>query len=589
MTDQGTKAVLRLLQTTDLHGRLFPYSYAYDQPCAHVGLDSLARIIADHRIPGSLLFDCGDFFEGTPLGEIEGSENPVIQSFNALGYDGITLGNHEFNFGLDFLRNLLSGLEVPLVTTNLEFSPSLGKNVLLREVVVDPDLPPVRVAVLGVAPPALTKWNSARIGDDVVKATDMVDSIRVSLPDDADVVVVLAHTGIDPDEESDENLGSQIAAIDGVDAVMCGHIHMTFPGTDFPVTDVIDPIGGHLHGKPAVMAGSLGSHLGIIDLHLEHTALGWSVVGDSVRLIQSDRHGAGCLPARVQEQHGEILAKNRNPIGQTDCHLHSAFSVLGPDPVSSVIARAHINKAIELLGGASDAPVIAAVAPYFCGGQFGLDGYIDIPPGPISEYHLSQLYVFPNDLHLVEMTGAGVRTWLEQCAGQYGTAVPGAQRPLLNAPSYQIDSLYGLTYEIDLSQPSRFGIRGELADGGARRISNLRHNGALVQDDKRFIVASNSFRLGAAPPITAASQGRHLKTEIHFMRDVLRDYFGKGPLDTSTWPVWQFKPVAGARMVFNTMAGVQPAPNMIALRPGAHGQPRMALSLDPLAQARRSA
>lgn len=110
---------LRLMETTDLHVHVFPYDYYADKPRDTVGLARTAALIGDIRAEAtnSLLLDNGDFLQGNPMGDYiayergmkEGDSHPVIQAMNAVGYDASTLGNHEFNYGLDFLMKSLAG------------------------------------------------------------------------------------------------------------------------------------------------------------------------------------------------------------------------------------------------------------------------------------------------------------------------------------------------------------------------------------------------------------------------------------------------------------------------------------------------
>ena len=122
----GQRAVhLRVIETTDLHQHLLPYDYYADRPLDGIGLAHAAHLIdaARAEAANALLFDNGDFLQGTPMGDLvayekglrEGDLHPVMAAMNALQFDAITLGNHEFNYGLDFLMKALTGAAFPVV------------------------------------------------------------------------------------------------------------------------------------------------------------------------------------------------------------------------------------------------------------------------------------------------------------------------------------------------------------------------------------------------------------------------------------------------------------------------------------------
>ena len=211
---------LRLIETTDLHLHLLPYDYYADRPWAGVGLASAARLIEAARAeaPNSLLFDNGDFLQGTPMGDYVAQErglragdlHPIMAAMNALNYDAITLGNHEFNYGLDFLLRTLQGARFPVVSSNLmtrrgsdaRADRTLVKPyVLLDRLVADENgyRHPLRIGVIGFAPPQVVDWDNHAL-DGRLQARDIVETAQAWVPEmreaGADIVVALAHTGI---------------------------------------------------------------------------------------------------------------------------------------------------------------------------------------------------------------------------------------------------------------------------------------------------------------------------------------------------------------------------------------------------------
>src|SRR5215510_11898900 len=192
---------LRLLSTTDIHTYIVDYDYYRDQRDTSLGLSRTATLIQQARaeVRNSLLFDSGDAIQGNPLGDYvaveqrlqPGQVHPVYRVMNQLGYTAATLGNHEFNYGLDFLRTALAGAGFPLVTANVfvagpdrAAAPPLIKPfvVLDREFVDEGGVTRrLRVGVIGFVPPQIMQWDRANL-DGRVFAIDVVDAARRYVP-----------------------------------------------------------------------------------------------------------------------------------------------------------------------------------------------------------------------------------------------------------------------------------------------------------------------------------------------------------------------------------------------------------------------
>ena len=126
---QSPEGTLRLLQTTDLHMQLFAFDYLADRSRATRSLMGLAGPIRAARegTGASLLLDCGDFLQGNALADFLAEQrldpHPMIAAFDHLGYDAITLGNHEFEYGIPFLTDALRPLRAKVVSANLSTGP----------------------------------------------------------------------------------------------------------------------------------------------------------------------------------------------------------------------------------------------------------------------------------------------------------------------------------------------------------------------------------------------------------------------------------------------------------------------------------
>lgn len=530
-------AQVRLIETTDLHLHLLPWDYYADRPAKGIGLASAAALIEAARaeVPNAFLFDNGDFLQGTPLGDWlaqdrglrPGDLHPAIAAMNALGYDAIGLGNHEFNYGLDFLLRSLDAADCPVVSANLALSQGSGPRTdrhvvrpyaLLDRMVVDGrgQAHPLRIGVLGLAPPQIVNWDRHVLGGRV-QARDIVETARAFVPEmreaGADIVLALAHTGIGAARHSDgmENAAIPLARVPGIDALMTGHNHLIFPAPVWDGLPEIDAMAGTLAGKPAVMAGCWGAQIGVIDLLLSREGGGWQVLGARSEV----RHVAQAAPAPVEAPgrvaaavapaHEGTLAAIRRPVAQANAPLHSYFTHLGRIDAMALIAQAQVAHVGPRLAEArpdlAGLPVLSAVAPFKCGGRGGPAGYTDVPAGPVALRHIADLYAFPNAIAAITVTGADVLDWLERAAAAFNRILPGTTETPLRDPAvagYHFEVIEPLDVLYDLSQPSRFDAGGTLLNPGARRVVRALYEGRPVRPYDRFIMVTNSYRLGGA-------------------------------------------------------------------------------------------
>jgi len=272
---------LRIMETTDLHMQLDAFDYLRDATGQRYGLAGLEPVIANARAEGieTVLCDNGDFLQGNPLADLlaadtSGAIHPIIGAFNALNYDVITLGNHEFNYGLKRLLEVLNHAEAHVVSANLRTSPrTLLINpwtIITRQLhCSDGSVRPIRVGVIGFVMPKVEKWDCIDPSEPIF-SDDVVEAARTALPSlkraKADIIVALCHSGIGSAQHVNgmENAAIPLSAIPEIDVLLTGHTHDVFPDPDFAHLAEADTIKGTLNGTPTVMAGSYGSHLGLI-------------------------------------------------------------------------------------------------------------------------------------------------------------------------------------------------------------------------------------------------------------------------------------------------------------------------------------
>ncbi|WP_108262129.1 bifunctional 2',3'-cyclic-nucleotide 2'-phosphodiesterase/3'-nucleotidase [Mangrovicoccus ximenensis] len=592
---QSNQAHLRLMETTDIHVHVFPYDYYADKPVDTVGLARTASLVGEIRAEASnaLLFDNGDFLQGNPMGDYiayergmgEGRTHPAIDAFNALGVDAATLGNHEFNYGLPFLDAALKGAACPVVSANVVTAkgetPDQDETLLPPYVILDHDLvdgsgesQPIRIGVIGFVPPQILQWDRGHL-EGKVETRDIVEAAEAWVPvmkaEGAEIIVALCHSGIGSavHEPGMENAAVPLAAVEGIDVIFTGHSHLVFPGADFEGFEAVDAAAGTIHGKPAVMAGFWGSHMGLVDLLLERGESGWTIAearceARPIYLRGEDRtvtptvESVPAVLEAVETAHAATLDYIRRPVGKTDAPLYSYFALVADDPSVQIVSQAQEWYIAQMMRGTEweGLPILSAAAPFKSGGRGGPDYYTDVAAGDIAIKDVADLYLYPNTVRAVKIDGATVREWLERSAGMFNQVAPGAKdAPLLNPdfPSYNFDVIDGVSYRIDLSQPSKYGPKGELEHPEASRIADLQFNGAPIDPAQEFIVATNNYRAGGGGNFPGATQENVVFEAPDTNRDVIVRYIvDQGTVSPEADGNWSFAPMAGTSVVFDT-------------------------------------
>jgi len=407
-----------------VHGHILPFDYFTHQTDRPHGLARIATVVRQARGeagPGNcLLVDSGDFLQGTPLSDLTPhpghgwrGQHPVLRAMNTLGYDAATLGNHEFNFGLDWLRGVLCKADFPVICANavtcrgdtpLNDVTLLPPFEILTREVHDAQGTPhrVRIGLIGLTPPQIMTWDHAHLSGRLT-ARDMVDCARAWVPlirsKGADLVIALAHTGLEATEDRGrqaphlrpddaiqiqpmlENAARAIAGVPGIDAVIAGHSHRRYPACD---DDATAPTGA-----PCVIPGFAGSHLGQLDLDLARHATGWHVTGHRTTLRPvADAAPCDRLMRRLARAHAHTVRLTDRVVARTAQPIHSYLSMVQDDLATQIVndvQRAALQEALENTPHAG-LPVLSATAPFKTGGRGG-PGIRDLCHGgrPVSD------------------------------------------------------------------------------------------------------------------------------------------------------------------------------------------------------------
>ena len=538
----GARANVAILETTDVHSNVLSYDYYKLKPDDSLGYERTATLIrrARKEFTNSFLFDSGDTIQGSVLADYQAMVKPVAcdqelaiyRAMDAMGYDGGTAGNHEFNYGLGFLSQVTgtpmnvdgghddrcAGPHYPLVLANV-FSARDGKpifkpwTIVTREVeAYDPDgsriTVPLRVGIIGFTPPPIMQWDKQNLAGKVT-VSGVVEAARKYVPElqaqHPDLIVAILHGGLDthPYTSDMENAGWYLAGVPGINVLLLGHSHTEFPGPHYAGMKDVDAHRGFVRNVPAVMGGFFGKDLGVIQLVLNRQGGRWVVDLDNTHSeVRPICHKEGnskketCVPADpaiaplVQQTHEAAIAYVNTPIGTSSVRMSSYFADEGNMTALAPVNAAQIDYARtelpRLHPELRDVPVLGAAAA-FRTGFGGPDDYTDVAPGPMTLRSAADLYFYPNTLSAVKTDGAGLKAWLETSARRFNRIDPTrtGEQPLINShfTGYNFDQIQGgIHYVIDVSRPA------------GQRITALTWKGKPVAPNQPFIIVTNNYR-----------------------------------------------------------------------------------------------
>ncbi|AYL35543.1 bifunctional metallophosphatase/5'-nucleotidase [Streptomyces fungicidicus] len=521
---------LTVMGTTDLHGHVFNWDYFKDAEYTDTagnaqGLARVStlvdRVRAEKGRRNTLLLDAGDTIQGTPLtyyfAKVDpitaegGPVHPMAQAMNAIGYDAVALGNHEFNYGIETLRKFEEQCDFPLLGANAldaktlkpAFPPYFVKTFHVK------GGPPVKVAVLGLTNPGIAIWDKAYVQGKLTfpgleeQAAKWVPKLRSM---GADVVVVSAHSGSSGTSSYGdqlpyvENAAANVARqVPGIDAILVGHAHQEIAELRV-VNDTT--------GREVVLSEPLcyAERLTLFDFELVLERGRWRV--ESVKASLRDAATVEDDPRitrLLRDEHARVVEYVNQVVGSATETLTTAEARYKDAPIIDLISKVQEDVVRAALAGTAYAslPVLSQASPF--------SRTSEIPAGEVTIRDLSSLYVYDNTLVAKLMTGAQIRAYLEYSAEYFAQTAAGAPvdvAKLTNAggrPDYNYDYVSGLGYDIDIAQPA------------GSRITNVTYGGAPLDDAQQFVFAVNNYRAnggGAFPHVASAKELWAESTEI---------------------------------------------------------------------------
>ncbi len=512
MKNRKEQCELIILETSDIHGHVFPINYG-NNSATNSGIAKLATLINREKNEAdyTLLIDNGDVIQGTPLTYhfakyLDEEKNPIISILNHLQYDAGVIGNHEFNYGLSLLYKSVDESAFPWLSANIieeeKNQPAFGPPYIIKE--FDNGL---RIAVLGLTTHYIPNWENPnhirglKFEDAFVAAKKWVKFIREN--EDYDLLVVSYHGGFERELSSgeptesltSENQGYQIChEIEGIDVLLTGHQHRR--------------IASHLNGITIVQPGFNGQVLGKVNLQFQLQNEKWNLISKFSELVAvNDSTTVQIdllkLAEEFEKQTQEWLDQ---PIGKIigDMSIENAFAVrLADHPLIEFINKVQMDAAGV---GISNTALFHNESP----------GFFE----NVTMRDIVSNYIYPNTLKVIRISGQDIKDALEKCATYF---ILDEQKRIKVNPTfvepkpqhYNYDMWEGIEYELNISKPV------------GSRVVKLTRNGLPLGLPEQYEVVMNNYRAGGGGDFDMFKDKPVIKEIQTDMTELLADYFLK--------------------------------------------------------------
>jgi 2',3'-cyclic-nucleotide 2'-phosphodiesterase/3'-nucleotidase len=541
-------AHITIMGTSDLHGYVFNWDYFNNAPYSDgTGIARVSSLVeqvrADRGRESTLLFDSGDTIQGSLMAHYyakvdpftaNGTTLPMAAAMNAIGYDAMAVGNHEFNYGVPLLRAFQSQLTFPILGANVFVAPADPKQknlelafepYVIKSLSIKGTRHPVRVGIVGLTTPGSAIWDKDKVtgllqfGGGLEAAKKWVPIVDRK----ADVVVVIMHSGTGSGSSYGdqipypENFATTVAEeVPGIDAIVPGHSHST----------IDERFVGNLHTGEQVLIsqpGSWGRNLTVMDFDLVREGGAWNVVTKRADALDADSvPDDPKIVSLLSAQHDRVVAYANGPIGTSTARM-----TVGPGRYSDVAAIDFVNyvQAETVKAGLAGTPY-AGLPVVSSVGVFNTSAVI--PEGQVTLRDVASLYIYDNTLLAVKLTGAQLKDYLERSVQWFRqVAGPGPftrQQVSGIGPSYNYDAVRGISYDVELSVPV------------GNRIRNLSYAGQPIDPNAEFVLALNNYRQNGGGDFPHVATAPIVYDQALDIRDLLVEYVREHPgIDPATF------------------------------------------------------
>lgn len=509
--ETGEETHIVILATSDMHGNVWGYTYEDNAESSNNGMARLYTYIKQVREENPVVFliDGGDDIQGTIMtddiaNKVPDSEHPVMAAMNFMGYDSMTLGNHEFNWGINTMKKILGQAEFPVLGANIldqdgNYITGRGWTIVERG--------GVRLAVIGVCTPDIPIWDTDKEGIRDTTFEPAYTGVKRALEeigDQADIILVSAHMGqyAEFDEDGGSDSASKILEENPeVDLLQTAHMHIT--------------VNDRINGTPIAAVRNQGREIARFDVTLDQDM---NIRDVSTEIIDMTGYEPSKeireIPA-VKAAHEQAVSLIRTdtgedgepgePLGSTTARFQPENEIKGlPEGRLLDTAVLDLILKIQLLNSGAD---VASCALF--------KNTSDLPEGPISYNNIFNIYKYDNTLYMLNVTGRELKNYMEWSAECYNQWKPGDINISFDPeyPDYLYDMFAGVDYEINLSRP-----KGE-------RIENVMYKGQPLQDDQILKLAVNNYRYNSGIRAQNLAEGKRFWESSNSIRDMIVNYF----------------------------------------------------------------
>lgn len=460
---------LTIIGTSDTHGNIWGYSYEDMKESTGDGLARVSTYVSQVREenPNTILVDAGDTIQGTimtdDLYSKDTTDHPVPAALDYMGYDAWVLGNHEFNFGVDTLKEIIAQTDVPVLAANIKnadgsYFTGAGYTIVERG--------GVKVAIIGVTTPNIPRWDGTKQGVADLTFESMADAVAdciEEIGDGADVIMVSTHAGLSAEYSTDGADAAQtiLDKCPEVDVLQLGHTHTTYINNDGAI-----PVGETKNNAGEVVRYDL-------TLNADKEITSATVETVSMKGVEPDQ-GLRDVPAVKAAQEKAVSFIQDNVLGHAAADFQPANEIKGlPEGRLQDTAVIDLIGTVQLENSGAD---VTAVALF--------KDTSDLKKGDLNYGNMFDIYKYPNVLYTVEVTGAEMKAYMEWAAECWNQWQPEDINISFNPDKagYLHDHFIGLNYEVNLSKPA-----GE-------RIENVTFQGEPLTDDMTLTLCVNDYR-----------------------------------------------------------------------------------------------